>query len=265
MRFWDNEEIVRTKAPIMTLSCLGICGAGHIASALARQIAVSGTRIIIHGFAPPVTPRKARIDIAANLFDLASECDVVIAVYDTHAALRAALSGTVDRPGLLGAMVPGSLLVDLSGGLPDETRKLAAQLAGGAIGLVEGAFVGGSNSITDGTARVFLGGFGDHIDQLMPTLSTLGTIKRTGPQGSARMYVALSESVRAAYHVAMAEAVAIAEVSGFVPADLASPPLSEEEVAQFGGYVHLALAQAAATPTPFLTSLALRLSTLKPT
>ena len=244
----------------MILTSIGVCGTGAIASAMAARLAAAGIRVIVHGFAAPTSSsRKVRIEPAANLYDLASECDVVIAVYDTHAALRDALSGTADRPGLLGAMVPGSLLVDLSGGLPDETRKLAAQLAGGAIGVIEGAHLGGADAITAGTARLYLGGFGEHIDHLTPTLSVLGAVTRVGPQGSARMYVALSESVRAAYHVALAEVAAIAEASGFVPADLASPPLSHDERAQFASFVDQALTQAAPMPPPFLTALALQL------
>ena len=129
----------------MTLSPIGVCGTGPIASAIAARLAAQATRVIVHGFAvTPQSPRKARVEPAANLYDLASECEVVIAVYETHAALRGALSGAGDRPGLLGAMVPGSLLVDLSEGLPDETRRLAAKLAAGAIGLVEAAQLGGA-------------------------------------------------------------------------------------------------------------------------
>jgi 3-hydroxyisobutyrate dehydrogenase-like beta-hydroxyacid dehydrogenase len=250
----------------MTISAFGICGTGPIVAAIAARMGADGTRVIVHGFAPPSSlSRKARIEPAATLFDLASECEIVIAAYETHAALREALSGTGDRPGLLGAMVPGSLLVDLSGGLPDEPRRLAAQLAAGAIGLIEGAILGSTDAVLAGTAQVFLGGFGDHIDRITPTLSSLGPVKRIGPQGSARMYVALSESVRAAYYVALEEAQAIAAASGFVPEELSQPPLALEERAHFARQLQLALAQTHGTATPFLTALALRFAEIKPT
>lgn len=250
----------------MTLPVIGICGNHGLLPAIAARLMITGTRIILHGFATPASsPRKARIEKAANLFDLASECEVVIVIYDTHANLREALSGTADRPGLLGALVPGSLLIDLSEGTPDETRKLAAQLAAGAIGLIEGALLGSTDEISAGAARVFLGGFGEHIDHVTPTLSTFGPVTRIGPQGSARMYVALSESVRAAHHVALAEAQTIAAASGFVPEDLSQPPLSHEEHAHFVQQVDCALAQTHGAPTPFLTALASRLADIKPT
>ena len=243
----------------MTLDPIGICGTGELAAAIATRIGSSGTRVIVHGFAPVASGRKIRIERAANLFDLASECGAVIAVYETHAQLREALAGALDRPGLLGAMAPGTLLVDLSGGLPEESRKLAGQLAGGTIGLVEAAQIGGSEAIQTGSARIFVGGFGEHIDQLAPSLACLGSLKRIGPQGSARSFVALSESVRAAYQMALEEAQLIAAAGGFVPEELANPPLSGEERAQFARHVEQALTLAENADTPFLKALAQRL------
>jgi 3-hydroxyisobutyrate dehydrogenase len=245
----------------VTHSTISIAGQGPLAVAIAaRMVAAPGMRVIIHGFgfadgANPKPP-KYRIERAANLFDLASECEAVIAVYDTHQALRDALTGTQDRPGLLGALQPGSLIVDLSGGTPEECRRLAGQLAGRAIGLVEAAIIGGTAAVTAGNARIFAGGYGEHVHHVAPALACLGSVKRIGPQGSARMYVALSESVRAAHHIALAEAQAIAAASGFVPEDLATPPLSHEEHAHLAARVSEALAQAPDTPTPLLAALA---------
>ena len=242
----------------MTINPIGICGTAGLASAIAVRMAASGIRVIVHGFAPEATVsgRKTRIERAANLFDLASECEAVIAVYDTYQALRDALTGSQDRPGLLGAMVPGAVVADLSGGTPDETRRLAGQLAGRAIGLVELAEIGGAAAINTGDARIYAGGFGEHVERLTPALACLGSVKRIGPQGSARTYVALSEAVRAAYQVALEEAQMIAAAGGFVPEELATPPLSHEEKAQLAAHLAGALAQSQGAPAPLLTALA---------
>lgn len=250
-----RDELKMTNFPI------GIAGSGPLASAIAMRLADGGRRVITHGINLKEARPKHRIEIAPNLFDLASECEAVIAVYDTHAALRAALTGTADRPGLLGAMRPGLLLVDLSGGLPEECRHLAGQLAGGAIGHIECAQLGGPEAIGAGTASIYAGGFGDHIDQLAPILSCLGSLKRVGPQGSARMFVALSETVRAANALALEDVQAIAHASGFVPEDLDSPPLSDQERAELATHVSAALAQIPAhLDRDLLTLLARRLS-----
>jgi 3-hydroxyisobutyrate dehydrogenase len=246
----------------MNLDTIGVIGTGALATAIAIRLALApkGPRVIVHGLDAArlaSLPKKARIERAPNLFDLASECEAVIAVYTTHEGLRSALTGSADHPGLLGAMRPGCLLVDFSAGLPDECRRLAGQLAGGAIGYLEAAQLGGPDALKEGRTQIYVGGFGEHIDQLTSILSCLGTLKRIGPQGSARQFVALSESVRAANALALQEAQAIAQASGFVPADLDTPPLSDQERADLATHVAAAIAQAGGTiDTPLLALLA---------
>ncbi len=250
----------------MILDPIGVIGTTPLAAAIAARLAsdAKGPRVIVHGLDTALLatfPKRARIERAPNLFDLASECEAVIAAYDTHAALREALTGTADRPGLLGAMAPGTLLVDISGGLPGEALRLAGQLAGGAIGLVE-IGIANPNNIATGEARLFAGGFGEHIDGLTPILSRLGTVKRAGPQGSGRMLAALTESIRATYHAALAEAQAIAAASGIVPDELADPPVSDDERSEFSAQVKAAKAIASAhnIETPIFDAAASRLS-----
>ena len=154
-------------------------------------------------------------------------------------------------------MAPGSLLIDFSDGLPDECRRLAGQLAGGAIGLVECGYVGGVEALQCGEALIYAGGYGDHIDTVTPQLSALGRVTRIGPQGSGRMYAALSEAVRAAHFAALLEAQAVAHACGFVPDELAVPPLPAAEHARMAGHVTMArrIAQATGTPTPVFDAL----------
>ena len=249
----------------MNLDTIGVIGTTPLAAAIAARLAggAKGPRVIVHSLDAALLatlPKRARIERAPNLFDLASECEAVIAAYDTHSALRGALTGTADRPGLLGAMAPGTLIIDVSGGLPGESLRLAGQLAGGAIGLVE-IGISGTKDISTGQARLFAGGFGEHIDEVTPVLSRLGTVKRAGPQGSGRMLAALTESIRATYHAALAEAQAIA-ASGIVPDELADPPVSDDERSEFSAQVKTAKAIASAhnIETPIFDAVTLRLS-----
>ena len=158
----------------MTIDTLGIVGTGDLAGAIAGRIGSrAGVRVIVHGFETSKS-KKGSVERAANLFDLASECQAVIAMYETHALLRQALVGDADRPGLLGAMAPGTLLVDFSGGSPDETWRLAGALSGGAIGLVEGVIIGSPDTVRDGMARVLLGGFPTTSQTSSTHCTTLG-------------------------------------------------------------------------------------------
>jgi 3-hydroxyisobutyrate dehydrogenase-like beta-hydroxyacid dehydrogenase len=239
----------------MTIDTMGLAGDGDRAAAIAAGLSraagllqAGGLRVIVHGFDTLTigagTAPKSRLERAPNLFDLASECEVVITAFATHAALRAALIGSDDRPGLLGAMAPGTLIVDFTPGSPEECRKLAGALAGRAVGLVEAATSGSDDAIKSGTAEILLGGFGEHIERLTPILQCLGTPARTGPQGSARMVIGLKESVRAAYQLAVNEAACVAAAAGISGELFGEPPLSETERAEFLRHVEQTIASA---------------------
>ena len=185
---------------------IGLAGSGALALTLASRIVGSpGTgRVIIHGIAlperpaaaNPATKRRLRIERAANLFDLASECEIVITAYETHLKLIEALAGSPDRPGLIGALVPGSLIADFTPAEPHEVRRLAGALAPRAVGLVECA-IAGTPRDEHGAAMIFAGGYGEHVDRLTPVLSHLGTsVQRSGTQGSACLAAANIELQR---------------------------------------------------------------------
>jgi 3-hydroxyisobutyrate dehydrogenase-like beta-hydroxyacid dehydrogenase len=238
---------------------IGIAGEGERAAEIVARIAGAGSRIIVHGFAPapPVGP-KSRTERTANLFDLASECEVVIAVYGSSERLRAALTGDADHPGLAAALRPGTLIVDLGMGRPEECLRLAGQLAGGAIGLVECAVLGGRAAIASGTATVLAAGFAEHVERITPILTRLGHVTRAGPQGHARIVAALVDAVAAAHTAARAEAHAIAAGLGVAGDALVAAGLHEPHAADASAAVALALALAQVhdAPAPVLTALA---------
>jgi 3-hydroxyisobutyrate dehydrogenase-like beta-hydroxyacid dehydrogenase len=249
---------------LMTIDPIGLAGDGERAAAIAVRLSrLPGMRVIVHGFEVPAVrdggAPKWRIERAANLFDLASECEAVVTVYATHAALRAALTGSEDRPGLLGALAPGALIADFSAGTPEESRRLAGQLSGRAIGLIEAAW-------DEAGGAVLLGGFGDHIAQLTPALSALGAVTRAGPQGSGRLLMALRASVQAVTQQALDEAGAIAAAHGLAWTDGDEPPRSGVERAGIAAHLALSLDAAAAceVQAAVLSALALALKAPPP-
>lgn len=192
------------------MDTIGIIGAGALAGVIANAIATrSRLRVIVHGVQVEA-PHNSRVSRAANLFDLASECQAIIAVYDSHAALRAALTGDADRPGLLGAMAPGTLLLDLGAGTPDEARRLAGALAGAALGYVDGVVTGSLEAVRAGSAHIVVGGFDDHIVELTSALQHVGQVTRAGSQGQGRLLCALVHAVHAGRRALLDEAMQIA-------------------------------------------------------
>jgi 3-hydroxyisobutyrate dehydrogenase len=192
------------------MDMIGIIGAGTLAGAIASRISTrSRLRVIVHGVEIEA-PHNSRVSRAPNLFDLASECQAIIAVYDSHAALRCALTGDADRPGLLGAMAPGTLLLDLGAGTPEEARRLAGALAGAAVGYVDGAVMASLDAVRAGSAHIVVGGFDDHIVELTPALQHVGHVIRAGSQGQGRLLCALVHAVHAGRRALLDEVALIA-------------------------------------------------------
>jgi 3-hydroxyisobutyrate dehydrogenase-like beta-hydroxyacid dehydrogenase len=203
------ERSTRTTRPLQ-MDTIGIIGAGALAGAITDAIAArSRLRIIVHGV-DLVAPHNGRVSRAPNLFDLASECQAIISVYDSHADLRCALTGDADRPGLLGAMAPGALLLDLGAGTPEEARRLAGALVGAAVGYVDGVVTGSMEAVRAGSAHIVVGGFVDHIVELTPALQHVGQVTRAGSQGQARLLCALVHAVHAGRRALLDEVMQIA-------------------------------------------------------
>lgn len=178
------------------LDQIGIAGFGARATAIASRLAAAheAGRIIVHGIAltegpaaaAPARRRPARIERAANLFDLAHECALVITAYETHAELIEALAGTAERPGLAGALVPGSLIADFTPAAPHELRRITGQLGLHAVGFIECAI---ARPVHDDESEkvIYAGGYDEHIERIAPILVRLGSaVQRSGAQGTAR-------------------------------------------------------------------------------
>lgn len=259
-------------AAIAPIDPVGIAGAAALAAPIAARLHAAGmARLIVHGFDLPTpaattprpagAPRRPRIEHAANLFDLASECQVVVTAYPSLHELHAALAGTADRPGLAGAMQPGTLLADASNLTLDETRRLVGLLAPHAIGVVEWAAAGP----LDGASSIFAGGFGDHVDRLRPLLTQLGTpVARSGAQGSARLAAAAHLLIRDVQDLLQTEWQATAAGLGLTEPDALPAPATDR--ACLTERIAL-LRNTAAThdlPMPLLDGLAVALSLARP-
>lgn len=234
----------------IALDPIGIVGNGSQALFVVQRLQeTANARLILHGFAPPPIPatrKRQRNETAANLFDLASECEVIFCAFDDSATLRTAIAGTADRPGMAGALRPGTLLIDLTAAKPQERARLAGDLARGAIGYIEAILP------SPGQPLVLLGGFGPHIEAVTPLLAAFGEPRRIGSQGQAQAFATLIAARAAARAALDNELGAIAGALGFPPV-VPQTDFSESSLA----LVHQAraLAQAAGIVSPLLDAL----------
>jgi len=117
--------------------------------------------------------------------------------------------------GLLPALGPGMLVIDMGSSDPAETRRLAEAAAARGAVFVDAPVSGSVAKARTGTLTIMAAGDDAAFAKAEPVLRGMGeTIIRTGPVGSAHAMKALNNFVYAAGLLATAEALRIGEAMG---------------------------------------------------
>lgn len=199
----------------MTNRPIGLIASDPEALAVARRLAGVGEHIVF--YMPGATQRKslaANLEAASTAADVALACEVILLAIDDTRQMRQLMLGSPDRPGLLGDMQPGAVIVDLGVRTPRETQALLGVSGARGIGVVDVALLGGTSAVEHGAATVLVGGFPDAVDNVEHVLAELGRVERTGALGSAQTAAALMGYVEAAHFAARSEALTVGRALG---------------------------------------------------
>ena len=148
--------------------------------------------------------------------ELARECGLIVTMLPTSAIVAEVLGGA---EGVLAGLQKGAVLVEMSSGVPAETKALAARVAEAGGTLIDAPVSGGVPRARTGELAIMAGGEPQAIDRAEPLLRAMGTsIMRTGPVGSAHAMKALNNLVSAGGFLLGIEALLIGQAAGFDPA-----------------------------------------------
>lgn len=199
---------------------VGFVGVGNMGWPMAACLVQAGF---------PVLVNDARREVANNfvqqvggsapdsLRQLAEGCGVVITMLPTSAIVQRVLAGGDDN--LLGGMRPGTVLIEMSSGVPTVTQQLAEQVAALGGHLIDAPVSGGVPRAKTGQLAIMAGGDGAVIDRVMPVLSAMGSsVLRTGAVGSGQAMKALNNLVSAGGFLIGIEALLIGQRFGLDPA-----------------------------------------------
>src|SRR5690349_6985884 len=138
----------------------------------------------------------------------AQGADALITMLPDGKAVRAAVEG-------LGA---GALVMDMSSSNPVDTQKLARDLAGKGLALLDAPVSGGVKRAVDGSLSIMVGGATADLERARPVFGAMGkTITLCGPAGAGHALKALNNYLSAAGVVAMSEALIVGEQFGLDP------------------------------------------------
>ncbi|MCC7283445.1 MAG: NAD(P)-dependent oxidoreductase [Acetobacteraceae bacterium] len=194
---------------------VGFVGVGNMGGPMAARLAAAGHQLRLfdadHGRARAAAARTgAELATAATV---ATDCEAVVTILPTSREVLEA----VDAMGE--ALAPGTVLVEMSSGLPSATQALATRLGTRGVAVVDAPVSGGVAKARTGDLAIMVGGADGAVACITPLLRAMGKdILRTGPVGSAHAMKALNNLVSAAGFLAGIEALLIGSRFGLDPA-----------------------------------------------
>jgi 3-hydroxyisobutyrate dehydrogenase len=197
---------------------VGFVGIGNMGAPMVRCLARAGFAVSAYDLrseaAEAVARSSERVRVAADLPSVARAAAIVITMLPDSAAVRAAVMGQGETPGLVGELGRGSLVVDMSSSFPVDTRALGAELKARGVGLVDAPVSGGVPKAVAGTLAIMAGGEAADLARAERVLEAMGTVLATGGLGTGHAMKALNNYVSVAGLVATAEALVIGQRFG---------------------------------------------------
>jgi 3-hydroxyisobutyrate dehydrogenase len=206
-----------TDAPHHDRQPVAFVGLGQMGLPMAARLVAAGYEV--HGSDLSPEAREALVQRGGPAFATASQAaagaSVLVTMLPNGAVVRDVLFGS---GGAVETIHSGTLVIDMSSSAPMETRRLADDLAGKGISLIDAPVSGGVRRALDGTLTIMAGGDAACIDRARPLFLAMGkSVIQTGPIGSGHAVKALNNYVSAAGLAAACEAALIAERFGVDP------------------------------------------------
>ena len=193
---------------------VGFIGLGIMGRPMARNLLAAGFDLTVHSRGPgPVGELVAAgARRASGPAEVAAASDITITMLPDTPDVEQVLVGD---GGVLSAVAPGSLVVDMSSIDPGPTRILAEAFAARDVAMLDAPVSGGERGAIDAALSIMIGGDEGAVRRAMQVFETLGkNIVHIGPSGAGQVAKACNQLVVAATIEAVAEALLLAERSG---------------------------------------------------
>ncbi len=189
---------------------IGFIGLGMMGGPMARNLVKAGRQLLACD--PNAAVRDAlaegapagAVAFAATPAEVAAGAEIIILMLPDSPVVARVMEG---EGGLLAALKPGHLVVDMSSSIPGETRRQAAAAAAKGAGYIDAPVSGGVVKAVAGTLAIMIGADDESFARAQPVLAQMGAeLIRTGAIGSAHAMKALNNYVYAAGLLAASEA-----------------------------------------------------------
>lgn len=196
---------------------VGFIGVGLMGWGMARNAVEKGypLRVVAHRKREAVDDLVGRgAQECADIPALARECDIIVLCVTGSPEVEEAVSGIVP------AARDGLTIIDSSTSDPDVTERLAGELAGRGITLIDAPLSRTPAHAWEGELTTYVGGSEDQVARVRPLLETWASavIAVNGPVGTAHAIKLINNLVAIGYGAVWSECYAMIRKIGASPA-----------------------------------------------
>jgi 3-hydroxyisobutyrate dehydrogenase len=182
---------------------------------MAGNLIAAGYPLVVHdlhpGAARPLVERGA--EWAASPTEVARQAETIMTIVPSSLEVEAVVGG------MLPALGPGHLLVEMTTADPSSTRRLAKDVTARGAAMIDAPVSGGVRGANEATLSIMVGGDAAGLERARPLLEKLGKkIFHVGGIGTGHAMKLVNNVTSAACLLATAEAVIVAVRAGIDPA-----------------------------------------------
>ena len=196
---------------------IGFLGLGIMGRPMAENLA---REFEVLGFDPQGSRLAGlqRVKPASSAQEVARQCSVVCLSLPTADVAREVALGP---QGLRDSMSPGSLVIDLSTGIPSISREISRRLAEKRIDFVDAPVSGGEAGAIAGNLAIMVGGLPAVVERARAYLSRIGaSVMRVGEVGAGCVAKLVNNMIVGAAFATIAESFSLARANGVDAKDL---------------------------------------------
>ncbi len=190
---------------------IGFLGIGLMGAPMVRCLAAAGHDLRVWNRS---SGRASALSDVATVCgmpeEVATGCEIVISMLLDGPVTHAVLS----EGGVIAAMRPGTLLIDMGSVEPEIDQKLALDARARGVGFLDAPVSGGVAGAEAGTLAILAGGSDGDFARAAPVLRALGRPTLIGPSGSGQVAKLANQVIVGGTIATVAEAFRLAEAAG---------------------------------------------------
>jgi 2-hydroxy-3-oxopropionate reductase len=200
---------------------VGFIGLGVMGRPMAGHLLAKGHHLTVHNRSRPAMEQLAAAGATAvdTPADVAGAATVVILMLPDTADVELVLTG---GSGVLSALQPGSVVVDMSSISPVAAKRLAGLVAQKGGAMLDAPVSGGDIGAINATLSIMVGGDKTAFDRVLPILQCMGNPERIvhigSEPGSGQVCKVCNQVAIGGALAAVSEAFALARKAGVDPA-----------------------------------------------